>query len=128
MVRTVSATLLLACIGACSQVASGNAAPETVEPDPSHIALAETLVPSDPDLSAIYERSCRTCHALDGLGAPLTGHSAAWAPRFDERGMEGVIASVRKGRGAMPAMGYCPDCTDDNFRALIEFMATEGQP
>jgi len=23
-------------------------------------------------------------------------------------------------------MGYCPDCTDENFRALIEFMSAEG--
>ena len=65
--------------------------------------------------------------ATPGLGAPLTGHSAAWAPRIDQRGMDGLIASIHSGRGTMPSMGYCPDCTDDDFRALIEFMATEGQ-
>jgi cytochrome c5 len=128
MVRIFSATLSLAFLCACSPGAAENAAPNIVEPDAPHIALAETLVPSDPDLGAIYDRSCRACHALHGLGAPLTGHSAAWAPRFDARGMDGLIASVHTGRGAMPAMGYCPDCSDDDLRALIEFMATEGQP
>ena len=128
MVRTVSATLLLASICACSPVAAGNSPPEIIEPDAAHIALAETLVPSDPDLAATYERSCRACHALNGLGAPLTGHSAAWAPRFDARSMDGLLTSVHTGRGAMPAMGYCADCTDDDFRALIQFMAAEGEP
>jgi cytochrome c5 len=101
--------------------------PEIVEPDAAHIALAETLVPSDPGLAAIYDRSCRACHALNGLGAPLTGHAAAWELRFEQRGIDGVLTSVHTGRGTMPAMGYCPDCTDDDFKALIEFMATEGQ-
>lgn len=127
MVRIFSATLLLACVCACSRSAIGSSTPEIVEPDARHIALAESLVPSDPDLAAIYDRSCRACHALNGLGAPLTGHSAAWAPRIDQRGMDGLIASIHSGRGTMPSMGYCPDCTDYDFRALIEFMATEGQ-
>ena len=127
MVRYVPAMLLLVCVCACSQGASQNSAPEIIEPDARHIALAEELTPSDPDLSAVYDRSCRACHALNGLGAPLTGHSAAWTPRFDARGLDGMLASVRSGRGAMPAMGYCPDCTDDTFEALIEFMSTEGQ-
>lgn len=126
--RRLAATLLLTCISACSPVAAGNSTPESIEPDPSHITLAETLVPSDPGLAATYERSCRACHALNGLGAPLTGHSAAWTPRFDERGMDGLLASVHSGRGAMPAMGYCADCTDEDFRALIEFMSKEGLP
>ena len=125
--RTVSAILLFVGVCACSQEASEQAAPELIEPDAQHIALAEELVPSDPALAAIYDRSCRACHALNGLGAPLTGHSAAWSPRFEARGLDGMLDSVRAGRGAMPSMGYCPDCSDDTFEALIEFMSTEGQ-
>lgn len=127
MVRIFAATLLLACICACSRDAAGSSLPEAIEPDATHISLAETLVPSDPTLAAIYERSCRACHALNGLGAPLTGHAAAWTARFEQRGEDGLLSSVHTGRGAMPAKGYCPDCTDEDFRALIEFMATEGK-
>ena len=126
MVRTFTATLVLACMCACSRGAEEIAAPEIVEPDAAHIALAETMVPADAGLAAIYDRSCRACHALNGLGAPLTGHSAAWEMRFEQRGMDGLLTSIHSGRGTMPAMGYCPDCTDDEFRALIEFMSTEG--
>ena len=119
----VSASLVL--LAACSPKSAGTA-PVAIEQDAAHVALAETLVPADEALAAIYDRSCRACHALEGLGAPLAGQSAAWAPRLEERGMDGLLASVHSGRGTMPAMGYCPDCTDDEFRALIEFMSTEG--
>jgi cytochrome c5 len=127
-VRKFSATLLLACVCACSRSAIGSSTPEIVEPDARHIALAESLVPSDTVIAAIYDRSCRACHALNGLGAPLTGHSAAWAPRY-RPARHGWIDHVNSfgTRYAMPSMGYCPDCTDDDFRALIKFMATEGQ-
>lgn len=121
------AALCLAAVCACSQNPSENPS-EIVEADPAHAAMAETLVPADPGLAAVYERSCRTCHALDGMGAPLTGHAAAWAPRLEARGMDGMLASVHTGRGVMPPMGYCADCTDETFTALIEFMSTEGQP
>ncbi|MEZ6013015.1 MAG: c-type cytochrome [Hyphomonas sp.] len=126
--RIVWTVALFWAVCACSQ-SSTNAAPEAVPvPDAAHIALAETHVPADPALAAIYDRSCRACHALEGLGAPLAGDSAAWAPRLSERGMDGLLASVHSGRGSMPAMGYCADCTDLDFRALIEFMSTEGLP
>jgi len=127
VVRKFCGLLLLASISACSQPPA-ESGPAIVVPDAVHVSLAETLVPADPTLAAIYDRSCRACHALDGLGAPLSGHTAAWTPRLEERGLEGVLASVHTGRGAMPPMGYCPDCTDEDFRALIEFMSTEGQP
>ncbi len=125
MLRKLWGSLLLLSLCACSQETAVSA-PTIVAADAAHVSLAETLVPDDPALAAIYDRSCRACHALDGLGAPLSGHAAAWAPRLEERGLEGVLASVHSGRGAMPSMGYCPDCTDEEFRALIEFMSTEG--
>lgn len=124
MKYTLSACLLFAASACGASTATDAASP--VEPDEAHIALAETRVPVDEPLAAIYERSCRACHALNGLGAPLTGHSAAWEPRFTERGADGLIQSVKTGRGTMPAMGYCADCSDDDLRALITFMSTEG--
>ena len=125
--RIFLVTAAMALTAACTPEPAASAS-AVIEPDPAHVTLAETLVPSDEALAAIYDRSCRACHALEGLGAPLTGHSAAWTPRLEERGMDGLLASVHSGRGLMPALGYCPDCTDEDFRALIEFMSTEGLP
>ena len=123
--RILLAMLGISLVSACSGKASDMAA-VPYEPDAVHVELAETYVPASDSLAAIYDRSCRACHALEGLGAPLAGDSAAWEPRLSERGMDGLLASVRSGRGTMPSMGYCPDCTDDDFLALIGFMSTEG--
>lgn len=81
---------------------------------------AERARPSG-TLAEVYDRSCRGCHAVRETGAPLTGHAAAWAPRL-ARG-EAWLAAVKGGLGAMPPMGLCPDCTDDDFRALVRFMS-----
>jgi len=116
-------TLVAAC--------SGHGAPpgEAIipEPAPAQIAYAERASPSDAALAAIYERSCKACHAVTGMGAPLTGHADAWTLRSGQRSMNELVASVRNGLNAMPAMGYCPDCSDEDFSALIKFMSTEGQ-
>ena len=118
-----TAILVAACSGHEDQPA------QTVipEPAPAQIDYAERASPSDATLAAIYERSCKTCHAVTGMGAPLTGHADAWTLRSGQRSTNELVASVRNGLNAMPAMGYCQDCSDADFSALIEFMATEGQ-
>ncbi|MCA8902649.1 MAG: cytochrome c5 family protein [Hyphomonas sp.] len=124
MIRTLVIPALL--LAACAPSGPAPASEAIVLPDAEHVALAETLVPDDPALAAIYDRSCRTCHALDGLGAPMTGHSEAWDVRRVARTDDGLLASVKQGRGTMPALGYCADCSDADFAALIAFMSTEG--
>ena len=74
------------------------------------------------DAPAKYQSSCFACHSTGAAGAPVTGDAAAWAPRM-ENGAEALIASVRNGKGAMPPTGLCADCTDDELKELIEFMA-----
>lgn len=73
------------------------------------------------DVQEKYSNSCVFCHGSGAAGAPKTGDQAAWAPRL-EKGMDQLVASTRNGKGAMPPMGMCNDCTDEDFRALIEFM------
>ncbi|MEM9254500.1 MAG: c-type cytochrome [Pseudomonadota bacterium] len=74
------------------------------------------------DAPANYQ-TCFACHSSGAAGAPKTGDAAAWAPRL-EKGMPELITSVRTGIGAMPPGGLCPDCTDDELKALIDYMAT----
>jgi cytochrome c5 len=119
----LAATILVA---ACSGHGAPPAETITLEPTPAQIAYAERASPSDATLAAIYERSCKACHAVTGMGAPLTGHADAWTLRSGQRSMNELVASVRNGLNAMPAMGYCPDCSDEDFSALIQFMSTEG--
>jgi len=73
------------------------------------------------DVEALYKQSCTFCHASGAAGAPKTGDKAAWAPRL-EKGMDTLVASVRDGLNAMPPKGMCNQCSDEDFRALIEYM------
>ena len=69
-----------------------------------------------------YNKSCAACHANGAAGAPKTGVEADWAPRM-EKGMDTLVASVTDGMGAMPAKGMCYDCSADDYKAMIEYMA-----
>lgn len=68
-----------------------------------------------------YNTSCTFCHSSGAAGAPKTGDKAAWEPRL-AKGMDALVKSAREGLNAMPPKGMCADCTDEDFRALIEYM------
>ncbi|MGB1907519.1 MAG: c-type cytochrome, partial [Spongiibacter sp.] len=58
-------------------------------------------------------------------GAPRTGNEQDWAPRL-ATGMDTLLDHTRNGYNAMPPRGMCINCSDDDFRALINFMAHPG--
>ena len=78
-------------------------------------------VTAAPDMEK-YSKSCQVCHASGAANAPKTGDVAAWEPRM-AKGMDTLLASVNNGLNAMPPKGMCFDCTDDDYKALIEYMA-----
>ncbi len=74
----------------------------------------------------LFNSTCSTCHApaiAPAMGSPAAHDVAAWAPRL-ANGMDAAVASAKAGKGAMPPMGMCMDCTDDQLKAAIEFMST----
>lgn len=76
------------------------------------------------DVAAQYQLSCFACHASGAAGAPLLGDADAWNTRM-EKGMDAVMTNVISGVNAMPARGLCMDCTDDNLRAIVDYMITQ---
>lgn len=70
-----------------------------------------------------YAKSCAMCHVSGAAGAPKTHDVAAWEPRM-AKGMEVLVASVKNGLNAMPPTGLCADCTDEEYAALITYMAS----
>lgn len=90
------------------------------------IALASALMISASvnafDVTAKYNQSCMACHAAGVAGAPKSFDAAAWAPRL-KTGMDTLVASVKNGKGAMPPKGLCMDCSDDQFKQLINYMS-----
>jgi cytochrome c5 len=89
---------------------------------PESEAASRQLRPQDPEIAAIYQRSCRNCHTVAATGAPLAGDEAAWAPRLN-KGMDALVNSVVNGSGGMPPLGLCMDCSAEQFAALTQFMA-----
>lgn len=68
-----------------------------------------------------YDKSCVYCHTSGAAGAPKIGDEAAWKPRL-EKGMDTLVKHVKEGYNAMPPGGMCGDCSDADYRALIEYM------
>ncbi|QIZ78489.1 c-type cytochrome [Ferrimonas lipolytica] len=74
------------------------------------------------DGKAVYEKACKTCHSIGLAGAPKFQNAADWAPRF-EKGMDAMLKSVNNGMNAMPSKGACIDCSDEDYKAAINYMA-----
>ena len=83
--------------------------------------MPATSVAADAEIEAIYERSCKACHSTPASGAPQTGDAEAWAPRL-EQGADALLDHTIDGYKAMPPMGMCMDCSEEQFIALIEYM------
>ena len=73
----------------------------------------------------IYNSKCMTCHAAGVAGAPLIDDKAAWTARLDEKGLEQIIQNAIKGINAMPAMGLCMECSEEDIKKTVEFMLAE---
>ena len=74
------------------------------------------------DVESNYNKSCATCHNAGVAGAPKIGDTEAWAERL-EKGMDVLYASAINGMPpAMPAKGMCFSCSDDDLRALVDYM------
>ena len=72
------------------------------------------------DGEMIYTSVCAACHATGVAGAPKPG-SAEMAQRA-EKGSDAVIQTAIDGLNAMPARGGRPDLSDEQMKAVIEFM------
>ena len=53
--------------------------------------------------------------------APKLGDKAAWAPRA-ATGKDALLASVIKGKGAMPPKAGAADLKNDDIKAAIDYM------
>ncbi|MDA0272335.1 MAG: c-type cytochrome [Proteobacteria bacterium] len=69
-----------------------------------------------------FNKSCATCHNAGVAGAPKFGDAVAWAPRI-EKGMDALYSNTINGLPpAMPQKGMCFSCSDDDLRALVDYM------
>jgi cytochrome c5 len=112
---------------AAPAAAAPSAAPaSTPAPAPTQTAAAPA---GKADAAAsgeqLYKQSCIACHAAGVAGAPKTGDKAAWAPRI-KQGEDALVASVIKGKGAMPPRG-ASTATDAEIRAAVEYLMAQAK-
>ena len=89
--------------------AAAAVAPAAVAP-----AAAATAAP------ALYTSLCSACHVAGVANAPKLGDKAAWAPRL-AAGVDGLTASVIKGKGAMPPKGGSA-ASDAEIKEAVAYM------
>ncbi len=71
---------------------------------------------------ALYTQLCQTCHVAGVANAPKLGDKAAWAPRL-ALGIDGLTASVVKGKGAMPPKGGSA-ASEAEIKAVVSYMVS----
>jgi cytochrome c5 len=72
----------------------------------------------------IVKETCAACHQVGVANAPKLGDKAAWAPRI-KQGLESMLASVIKGKGAMPPRAGT-SFSDEELASAVVLMANEA--
>ena len=127
-IRALAIACLLSLLAGCGT-------PEAPEPAAAAAAAALFAAITDRDPQApgpdgrttasIWARICALCHADGTGGAPRFGNAQDWAPRLAQ-GEASLLAHTIEGRNQMPPLGYCMDCTREDFVHLIRFMTPKG--
>jgi len=100
------------------------AEPQAVAETPAAAEQADTQTAAV-DGQKIYQKSCQACHIAGVAGAPKLGDKAAWAPRI-AKGNDALLSSAKNGLNAMPPMGTCMTCSDEELSAAIAYMVEQG--
>ncbi len=134
------AAALLALLAACGQkkepaapaapgtpAAPTAAAPAATTPPP---AAAPAAAADLEQAKSVYNKACGLCHAAGVAGAPKPGDKADWGPRIAQ-GKEVLYKHALEGftgsKGAMPARGGSTTLTDQEVKAVVDYMVTLSQ-
>lgn len=72
----------------------------------------------------VYKAQCASCHAIGAAGSPKFGDSGAWGARI-KQGLEVLVTSALKGKGAMGAQGG-GDFNDVEIARAVVFMSNNA--
>jgi cytochrome c5 len=78
------------------------------------------------DGKKVFDSTCTACHSTGVAGSPKLGDQAAWAPRV-KQGVDALVQSALKGKGAMPPKGGNASLSDADIRAAVEFMVSQSK-
>ena len=106
-------------------VMAGDPSLAAVAAAPVAVATAAPAAGGAVDGKSVYDGGCMACHGAGIAGAPKFGDKAAWAPRLAQ-GVDGLVASVIKGKGAMPPRGGSTG-TDAEIKAVVTWMVGQAK-
>jgi cytochrome c5 len=72
----------------------------------------------------VFKAQCTSCHTSGAAGAPKLGDAGAWANRL-RTGLETLVTSALKGKGAMPAQAG-GDFDDTEIARAVVYMANSA--
>lgn len=74
------------------------------------------------DAEQTYQATCFACHGTGAAHSPEVGDQIEWEIRM-EKGMDTLVQNTIAGlNGIMPPRGLCATCSDDQLKAIVEFM------
>jgi cytochrome c5 len=86
---------------------------------------APTAAPGARRGEDIVKATCAACHQAGVANAPKLGDKAAWAPLV-KTGLNAMVATAIKGKGAMPPRGGDASLTDVEVTRAVAFMANQA--
>lgn len=120
--------LLVKLVTAGDQVGAGSdiLGPEATQKRIAPVAKLDLIDASGPKVfktgEQVYTAVCAGCHVAGAAGAPKFADATAWSAPI-ATGLQSMIASVIKGKGAMPAKGGNPALDDFEIARAVVYMA-----
>jgi cytochrome c5 len=79
------------------------------------------------DPAQTYQNTCFACHGTGAAHAPEVGDVIEWEIRL-EKGLDTLVQNTINGlNGVMPARGLCVDCSDEQLKAIVEYMLEQSE-
>ena len=123
--------LLVKLVTTGDQVGAGSntLGPEATQKRIAPVARLDLVDASGPKVfktgEQVYKAVCAGCHDSGAAGAPKFADAAAWAGP-NATGLQSMVASVVKGKGAMPAKGGNPALDDFEIARAVVYMANSA--
>jgi cytochrome c5 len=123
--------LLVKLVTTGEQVGAGSntLTPEAIQNRIAPVAKLDLVDASGPKVFKtgvqVYKAACAGCHDAGAAGAPKFADATAWAGP-NATGLQSMVASVIKGKGAMPAKGGNPTLDDFEIERAVVYMANSA--
>ena len=86
---------------------------------------APTAAPGARAAADIVKSTCAACHQTGAANAPKLANAEDWAPRI-KTGLNALVQSVIKGKGAMPPKAGDPSLTENEIHNAVVLMANQA--